>query len=114
MKALYIPASNEPLEVIDVPEGDVLNKLYERIGCDLVEVVEVKDGCSMYIDEEGKYRRPTEYNGRATALATRARSIVPWDVIVGPAVLFGPPDEEGEETGLSDQQVASFRQLARL
>jgi hypothetical protein len=117
MKALYIPVGNDgDLEVIDVPEGAraELDALYAKLGCNLVEVVEVKGGCSMFIDEEGKYTRPDEYNGRATSLALRNRSISLIDWISGPAVVLGPPDDEGEAQGLTDSQVASFRQLARL
>jgi hypothetical protein len=79
----------------------------------LVEVVELKHGITMWINEEGKYEDPRR-NGRATIFAREARSIYPNDHICGDVLFTGGPDEEGETQGLTDEQLAYVAQAARI
>ena len=60
------------------------------------------DNWSAYLDEEGKIKG-LPVNGRATRLARH----LGWrgmqgDVLCGPVIFLGPPDEEGEDTSVPD------------
>jgi len=85
----------------------------------LVEVVELKHGIDMWLNEEGKYvfgtPIPTEVlNRRATMFAHEAHSISVHDVIVGNVLFTGGLDDDGETVGLSDEQVKYVQQAARI
>src|SRR4029453_11773280 len=62
-------------------------QLYEAIGCDLIEVVDLRDGTILIIDEEGKLKQDGEVNFLASFLAIKNKAIHEGDVIVGNAVL---------------------------
>lgn len=71
--------------------GFTLDELYKLIGCDCVEHVELADGRSMWLDEEGKYRNPApQFNRKATTLLHKAGGM-PFDTVVGTVLI-----EKGE------------------
>jgi hypothetical protein len=73
-----------------------LTELYRHLACDTVELVRLKDGRPMFIDEDAKGKVPAPtLNARATALLHEAGGL-PWDVVLGPALIC-TPDEAGEE-----------------
>ena len=85
----------------------------------MVEVVELKHGIDMWLNEEGKYvfgePVPREFvNRRATMFAHEAHSISVSDWISGDVVFTGGADDEGETVGLSDEQYAYVAQAARM
>jgi len=65
-------------------QGFTLAELYSAIGCDVVEVVWLRDGRLLLIDENGKLVG-REVNDVATNLARAV--LQAHDVIVGPALL---------------------------
>jgi len=65
-------------------QGFTLAELYSAIGCDVVEVVRLRDGRLLVIDENGKLVG-REVNDLATTLARAVLQV--HDVIVGPALL---------------------------
>ena len=78
------------------PQGTTftLEEFYALIGngCDMVEVLGLPDGKTMWLDEEGKYRPGLRVNDKATLLARKA-GISLWDMVVG-NVLVTDPEEE--------------------
>ena len=67
-----------------------LAEMYALVGCDMVEPVDLDDGRTMWIDEEGKYADPPKpVNAEATHLLALAGGI-PGDVIVGNALITLP------------------------
>jgi hypothetical protein len=64
--------------------GFTLAELYSAIGCDVVEVMRLRDGRLLVIDENGKLVG-REVNELATHLARAV--LQTHDVIVGPALL---------------------------
>jgi hypothetical protein len=77
------------------------NKVYEFISESINGFFELVPNfhtkATLYCDEEGKLKNlPINF-----PLLNEDNSIV--DVVVGPVVMFGPTDEEGEETSLTDE-----------
>lgn len=117
MKVAVIPADKDlPIRVEEVPEIN-LDFLQKQVD-GYIEVINILTGgpedddpfpteVSMYLNEEGKLQG-LPYNARATFLASGA--IMPFDYIAGDVVLTGPVDDEGEDTGLTDEQVEMFTQ----
>ena len=73
------PSNNEDLQAVRITEAGsferisldrnkVLDSLYRAIGCRYVEVIQVTETISIWVDEEGLRRRPTP-NYLATLLA---------------------------------------------
>jgi hypothetical protein len=60
---------------------------------------------TMFLNEEGKLQG-LPVNPRATVLAWRVDAIYPNDHIAGTAVIAGPTDARGYETGLDDTEAA--------
>lgn len=82
-----------------------------------VEVVQIKHGIDMWINEEGKYEFPQEpasINRKATMFAHEAKSIFPGDYIAGPCVFTSNDEETGETASLTDVQFAYVAQAARI
>ena len=64
-----------------------LEELYQLIECDMVQMIRLADGRTMWMDEESKLRTlPPEPNHKATQLLLRAGGI-PWDVVLGNVLL---------------------------
>lgn len=59
-----------------------LEELYTHTGCTCVQMVRISDGRIMWLDEEGKFNQPENYNKEATLLLQKAGGI-PGDYIAG-------------------------------
>jgi hypothetical protein len=90
-----------------------LDDMYEKLACDTVEVVALtRDGheASMWLDENGKVdARPI--NRAGDYLAHMFSGIAPADVIVGPILVTGGTDDEGETTDLDEKWRAFLLNL---
>lgn len=108
MKVAVIPADKEAPVRVEEVETINLAYLQKQVG-GYIEVIDVnaedEPELSMYLNEEGKLAG-LPYNARASYLAQD--SIMPFDVIVGDVVMTGGVDEEGESTGLTEEQVATL------
>jgi hypothetical protein len=71
-----------------------LQELYDHIGCDMVELVTLKDGRLMYVDEEAKLKpRPPHPNAKATDLLIEAGGL-PYDVVLGNALIVDADEDD--------------------
>lgn len=64
--------------------------------------VDFAHGCSMWMDEEGKYKDLAQ-NPLATSLLTRSYGL--HDYVAGTAIITGPADEDGSTLGLTDDHI---------
>lgn len=114
MRALCIPANGDA-QIVDVEIS--LSWLQEQVGGYIqpvyVDTVLTDDGrrevdACVYVNEDGKING-LPLNPRATDFC--ALAIGGWfrDIIVGDAVIVGPPGPEGEETPVPDEAVAVVR-----
>lgn len=113
--AIVIPDDEtQPIgEITWDADDDLLDLFYATIGCRYVETgpaIGDAEGTRLYfwLDEEGKLeRRPI--NPRATALA----HALGWsaDLLVGPVVLTGGADPEGNTLGLTNTQYQALTTL---
>ena len=62
-------------------------------------------GITFYLNEDGKLLG-LPVNARAGAIARRNRAVSFTDAIVGNVVVVGPADKHGDDTGLSEEQIA--------
>jgi hypothetical protein len=62
--------------------GFDLKQLYELIDCTTVEMITLRDGRTMWMDEDGKYNEALTLNGKATQLFHGAGGM-PDDFVVG-------------------------------
>lgn len=79
-------SSNE----VSVDISDSLEALYNLIGygCDFVQMIRLRDGSEMWMDEEAKLRTPqAPVNARATKLLSEAGGM-PGDVVLGNVVIL--------------------------
>lgn len=85
---IYPDGTNEEASLaVDV---DVLARLYYLIGCEAVQQIHLDRGRSMWVDEKSKARSPLPpINDEATQLLHAAGGI-PWDVVLGVAVVTEP------------------------
>jgi len=65
----------------DRKQGFSLEELYKLLACDCVQIIHLRDGRMMWMDEEGKHKT-SQINEKATALLHQAGG-VPWDDVVG-------------------------------
>lgn len=70
----------------DPINGFTLDELYKHIQTNMVEMVRLRDGRTMWIDEEGKFNQPNHVNHAATRLLQQAGGI-PGDYIAGNALI---------------------------
>lgn len=91
------PGAPEGINRLDLPKAIAFATLYRLIGCELVQIVDLRNGLSLVIDEEGKLRAH-EPNQRATDLARAAGALLPGDYIAGRAVLCNLADFPSEES----------------
>jgi len=104
MKVVVIPASEEFEAYSTEVESVEYKFLSDKVG-GMIEVVGFRDDqASMYLNEEGKILGMPR-NPRATSLAKRHGAISLMDYIAGDAVVVGPVDEDGEDTGLEQEQI---------
>ena len=106
MQALTIRTSGFSISELD--QQDVLRSLQTEVGGFIEPVAFPLDGISAYVNEEGKLRRGFSKNELATAMVRGY--LMEGDYIAGPMVLVGL-DEDGETTGLTDEQVAEVSAL---
>lgn len=85
-------------DVVQFDRSNELEVLSRTVG-GFVEAVTLRDGCVLWVNEEGKLMR-LPVNERATSLFVQHHGAV--DVIVGPAVVTGPADEEGYMTDVPE------------
>lgn len=73
-----------------------------------IEAVPLENGCTMYINEEGKLRGlPINYV--ANLLAHKLNSgLREYDYIVGNAVVCGPLDGAGYDTSMTEEEYATI------
>lgn len=113
MKVVVIPAdSGLPIRVDEI-EGRIGLEYLQKQVAGYIEPINITLGdedasaVSMYVNEEGKLQG-LPYNPRATFLAQD--SIMAFDYIAGDAVVVGPVDDEGDDTGLTEAQVEALNQ----
>lgn len=72
MKAIFINAMERKVELVEI--GNTLEAMYEKIGCEMIEVVEIGAGHGVICDEEGRCRNwAMGFNfGGATTIAGNA------------------------------------------
>jgi len=88
-----------------------LNSLQTLVG-GYIEAVSTDDGTTIFINEEGKLDGLAD-NPLATALWwTLAPHMTGMDYLVGTAVVLGPVDDEGDETGVTSDTIKAFADVA--
>lgn len=102
MKAVVISVDGTA-KVCEIADYDDLNA---AVG-GWIEAIPLGDNASAYINEEGKLRR-LPLNPVATAIAHRKHSIRLNDFIVGPMVIVGVPDREGNDTDVPQSMICEL------
>ena len=97
-----IPVTQEP-HVVEIDETDELAEL-QRLVHGYIQGVPVEADLIVYCNEDGKTMDPPL---PPNFVATRAFGglLSPDDIIVGPVVVMGPMDDEGECASLSDEEI---------
>jgi len=109
LKYILIPVNGEP-EVVELDGATVpYDALVENIE-GWLECVTVDDDKTMWVDEEGKLNG-LPVNHQATLLWEQSYGFT--DVIVGPAVVSGGTDENGDTLGLTDVEVSEVLEAIR-
>lgn len=108
MKVAVIPADeDQPVRIDEVKSID-LEYLQKQVA-GWVEALGIPDTeVTMYLNEEGKLDG-LPVNLRANRIAHRHHAVQAFDIIVGDAVIVGPVDDEGYDTGLTEDHVAWLR-----
>lgn len=121
IRAISIPFdSDKPVEIIDLDRDNTLEQLRQLNalvdgGVQCVPLQPAFPGVTLWVNEEGKSRFPEELgrNSRAQRLWDRAWGELT-DFIVGNAVLLGGADDDGNTTGLDDEQYAAVAETLDL
>lgn len=103
MKAITVTTSGE-ISITDIPDNSRYEKIKDFIG-GWLDAVNIGNLGYMYINEDGKSLN-LPINHMATAIYNAFTGIS--DVIVGNAILFGMPDDEGNETSVSEELISLF------
>lgn len=90
----------------DRDSGDRLAQLKEAVG-GWIEGVYNGDDMVMYCNEEGKLQGMV-VNVAAQMIWEAALGGHPGDFLVGPVAILGPTDDEGYESGLSDEVMTEI------
>lgn len=93
MATLLMPDGSE---TVVYPTGQyfTLEELYQHLACDMVQMIPLFDGYTLWGDEEAYLREPRPpANERATALYHQAGGIPDWDVL-GRALICSPTEVE--------------------
>jgi hypothetical protein len=105
-KYLQITTAGE-FNTIDLGEFFAgLDDIYEATKCQMVQIVQLEDGLTMWVDEEGKYSGRL-VNDTATTMFWNAFGAT--DYIMGDVILTGGEDSKGRITGLSDKKIAEIQ-----
>lgn len=97
MKVLFIEAGTSRIEAMDIEP--TLEKYYELINCDCINIAVRTVGGKEFdfiVDDEGLLKPGFKFaaiNGTGT------------DGLAGNVIVCGMPDEEGYETGLTDEDI---------
>ena len=114
---LRIPADlNEPIRKVPIDSYEDINR---NVG-GYIELVSIWSGrVTMYVNEEGLLKGLPR-NARASRLRDQGQPKTPWNghpgdywkyqhgldlALVGDALLLGPPDGEGNDTGITDKHI---------
>ena len=100
LKGVAIIPEEKLVFVIDIPADDVLGSLNHFLGCRFVEVVNTSEPLSLYVDEEAGLH-PSDINEKFVFADVE---------LIGAAVCLGLPDEEGNDTSLT-QSVGQIKNL---
>lgn len=106
MRAILIP-TDSPARIVDL-ESFTLDPLYAILECDMIQSVPLRGGLpgEIILDEEGKLREPLK---DVNVSATHMAFLFPGDTIVGPALVVGPYDDEGEWTEVREEVLDAFK-----
>jgi hypothetical protein len=110
--ALLITPNGDVVE-IDLPADtrSRLTVMYSILRCSAVDCVRPTSAIDMWIDDEGLYNHEDEPNIYATAFLAQFGQVA--QMIMGPVLLTGGADEEGDTLPLTrDQLLAVFTKLA--
>ena len=100
MRGIKINPADRTITEVDVPNPNKsLQGLYDLIGCDLVQLVELDRGIILCCDEEGKLK---PVNGAFTFFGNEEL------VIAGNAVILGG---DADRFGKLHENIASFEQI---
>jgi hypothetical protein len=106
MRNALIIGFDESITVVDLDSEEGSYNILSNAVDGYIEAIRFTETLNMYINEEGKLNG-LMVNSMATAIfQTRYGKV---DIIVGNAVLTGGVDEDGEDMGLSDEQVERFK-----
>lgn len=111
MRALLIPANNDPATVLEI-DGS-LGSLQSAVGGDIQLITIRGHAINAYLNEEGKLDG-SALNVRASSIAQGTGSLHDGDWIAGNMVLVGPADDEGNDTDLSEAELAWLQGLSRM
>ena len=107
-KYLQITTTGE-FNTIDLGENfATLSDIYEATKCEMVQIVQIADGLTMWLDEEGKYSGRL-VNDTATTMFWNAFGAT--DYIMGDVLLTGDEDSDGNFLGFSDDRIAEITDL---
>lgn len=104
----------EPVTLDNTTTPALLHALYQTIGCDLVDVVPLDGGLTVYVDDEGVYR--STVNPLLSLAVARLGAQTP---LFGVGVFLGHDPDTGETTSLTRDQAravvnASLHAIAQL
>jgi hypothetical protein len=104
MKAIAITTNGE-IAFIEMNESDSMYEKMKNFIGGWAEAVGLKNLGHMYVNEDGK-RLDLPINHMATAVYSAFTGIS--DIIVGNVMIFGMPDDEGQETSVSEELISIF------
>jgi len=109
MRALLIEIRST--EIVDVPEDPMgaLTYLKDLVG-GWIESIPMPMNCHAFINEEGKLIG-LPINPLATTLYNLA--VHGSDMVAGNAVVFGPPNEDGDETPVTDEFLTFVKEIRK-
>lgn len=108
VRGFIVPADDGPIQQVEIKS---LEDMQAAVG-GYIEYIHI-EGASGFINEEGKLRN-LSLNRRATKLWHKAHgiecddifeTIASFDIIVGPLLILGVEDEDGESTDAPDLQT---------
>lgn len=90
-----------------------LDTMQDLVG-GLIEPIDMFDGSTLYVNEEGLYIYPDRPNLIATMIAAEGSNYAfLFNPIFGPAFIVGPLDKEGDHTDLPDRTLQWVRKILR-
>ena len=118
MKAIVIPAGDEPVYEIELDGGQGLAKLQDAVGgyiqaLPLPAFIKGGDKATAYVNEEGKFDPECKPNMRATDFMVPAIGLHPGDYIAGSFVLVGFDIRTGRHTDEMPQAVLDRVELIK-